>query len=54
MGIVITEDFCKVVEENEVVKGGKKNNSLRFCTHWSKLSKPINQDDLERIRINEN
>jgi len=32
----------------------RKISSLRFHTHGSKLNKPINQDDLERIRQNEN
>jgi hypothetical protein len=34
--MVITEDWWERVEENEVVKGIKINNNLRFHTHGSK------------------
>lgn len=41
MSMVITEDSCKGEEENEAVKGRKKNNNLRFHTHGNKLNKLI-------------
>lgn len=46
--MVIIEDWCKVVEENEVVKGRKKNSNLRFFIYGSKLNKLINYNDFER------
>lgn len=48
--MVIREDQCEGVEEDEILKGIKKNNSLRFHSHGIKLNKLINQNDLERIK----
>lgn len=50
MAIVITEDWCKIVEENEV----KKDRIAIWdpiLMEEVKLNKPINKDDLlERIK----